>query len=153
MTVRRISPPLVQDSARGGMPLKRRLIHGVLALAAIAAGLLVHLRGEALGPVARDVAGDALWGAMIAWCAGVLSPTSSIARRAALAYLICSAVEVSQLYHSPRLDAVRSTRLGHLVLGSGFDLRDLAAYAIGVGVAAIAEAVSVSRAARHPTAT
>jgi hypothetical protein len=32
----------------------------------------------------------------------------------------------------PWLDAVRATRLGHLVLGSDFDGRDLLAYAIGV---------------------
>jgi hypothetical protein len=41
-------------------------------------------------------------------------------------------VEVSQLWHAPALDAIRATDIGHLVLGSGFDLRDLLAYLLGV---------------------
>ena len=35
---------------------------------------------------------------------------------------------MSQLYHTPTLDAIRATQAGQLVLGSGFDPRDLAAY-------------------------
>jgi hypothetical protein len=44
----------------------------------------------------------------------------------------CFAVEFSQLIHLPMLDALRRTTLGYLVLGSGFDRRDLAGYAGGV---------------------
>ncbi|MCE2902758.1 MAG: hypothetical protein ACK6DP_18055 [Gemmatimonas sp.] len=36
------------------------------AIAAIAAGLLVHRQGTVLGPTAQDVLGDALWGTMMA---------------------------------------------------------------------------------------
>jgi hypothetical protein len=46
---------------------------------------------------------------------------------------------VSQLYHAPALDALRATRAGHLVLGSGFDARDLAAYTAGVAAAVLLE--------------
>jgi hypothetical protein len=55
------------------------------------------------------------------------------------------AVEVSQLYHAPVVDAVRATRLGHLVLGSGFDARDLAAYAGGIVGAVLLEAALIRR--------
>jgi hypothetical protein len=116
----------------------------VLACATIAVGLLVHLRGAALGPVARDVLGDALWAMMIAWWTGVLAPRARFTVRCSAAYAVCAAVEVSQLYHTPALDAVRETTLGHLVLGSGFDPRDLAAYAAGVALAALLESVSRS---------
>ena len=92
-----------------------------LACATIAIGLVVHLRGAALGPVVRDVLGDALWAMMIAWWAGVLAPRSRLAVRYAAAYAVCVSVEVSQLYHTPALDAVRATTLGHLILGSGFE--------------------------------
>jgi hypothetical protein len=44
---------------------------------------------------------------------------------------------------------VRATTWGHLVLGSGFDARDLASYALGVGGAALLEAVVVAR-RRYP---
>jgi hypothetical protein len=43
------------------------------------------------------------------------------------------------------LDVVRDTTVGHLVLGSGFDPRDIAAYARGVAAAVLVEAVVRSR--------
>jgi hypothetical protein len=101
-----------------------------------------------LGPVARDVLGDALWAAMIAWWAGALAPRARLVVRSLTAYGVCAAVEASQLYHAPTLDALRATRLGHLVLGSGFDPRDLAAYAFGVVGAALLEFVVAARSRR-----
>jgi len=65
------------------------------------------------------------------WLSG-LAPAVPRMARGAIAYGVCVGVELSQLYHGPTIDAVRATTAGHLVLGSGFDPRDLAAYAIGV---------------------
>jgi hypothetical protein len=130
----------------------RRATYVALALCTIAVGLLVHGRGGALGPVARDVAGDALWAAMIAWWAGALAPRTRLAVRSAAALAICVAVEGSQLYHAPGVDAVRRTRLGQLVLGSGFDPRDIAAYAAGVAGAALIESSWVARGRRRRAA-
>ena len=120
--------------------LPRRLRYTSLALATIIVGLLVHLRGTALGPTARDATGDALWAMMIVWWVGALAPTMRMWARGAAAYAVCVGVELSQLYHGQTIDAVRATTLGHLVLGSGFDPRDLAAYAIGVGGALLIDA-------------
>lgn len=114
----------------------------------MAAGLAVHGRGVALSPVARDVIGDMLWAMMIGWWMGALLPGTHYGWRAAVAFVLCVAVELSQLYHSPALDAFRGTRLGHLVLGSGFDPRDLVAYALGVAGAVLLEA-SAAALVRH----
>ena len=103
------------------------------ALATIALGLAVHLRGDALPPALRDVAGDALWAAMVYWWLGALWPRASTAARATGALAFAFGIEFSQCYHAPRIDAVRATTLGHLVLGSDFDARDLLAYIGGVG--------------------
>lgn len=111
----------------------------------IAAGLLVHLRGGMLGAAMQDVAGDALWATMMAWWVALLFPQVSLTSRAVVAYAICVAVEVSQLVHTSWLDAVRDTSLGHLVLGSDFDARDLVAYAAGVVVALLLERVVLAR--------
>jgi hypothetical protein len=108
-------------------------------LLTMGAGLLVHLRGGMLGATAQDIAGDALWGMMMAWWMALLLPSGDLPVRAALAYGICVAVETSQLVHTPWLDALRTTTLGHLVLGSAFDGRDLVAYALGVGLAVLVE--------------
>ena len=115
------------------------------AITTLAVGLLVHLGGGVLGPAWRDVLGDALWAGMIAWWAVALAPRVRLIWRGAGVYLFCVCVEWSQLYHTPALDAIRETRMGRLVLGSGFDPRDLAAYALGVAGAALLEAVIVTR--------
>ena len=123
--------------------IRRRTTFLALACATIAVGVVVHLRGAALGSVARDALGDALWAMMIAWWAGVLAPRARLAVRSTAAYAVCAAVEVSQLYHAPALDAARATTVGQLVLGSGFDPRDLAAYGAGVALAALLESMAV----------
>lgn len=87
----------------------------------------------------RDLLGDALWAMMIGWWIGAVSPNSRLTLRAGLALAICWAVEFSQLYHAPALDSWRLTTLGQLVLGTGFDPRDLGAYALGVLAALILE--------------
>jgi hypothetical protein len=121
--------------------LRARLFYLALAGLSIVVGLLVHFHGAGLGAVAQDVVGDALWAAMIAWALGAIAPGSRLVVRSSIACAWCVAIEASQLYHAPGLDAIRATPLGHLVLGSGFDARDLVAYALGVAVAAL---VSVS---------
>ena len=115
-----------------------------LAVATIALGLWVHRGGGALGASAlnadaRDVLGDALWAMMMGWWMGAVAPRAALPTRSAAALGICVVVECSQLIHAPTLDAIRRTTLGHLVLGSGFDPRDLVAYAIGVMFAALVE--------------
>jgi hypothetical protein len=107
----------------------------VLAISTIALGLMVHLGGSFLPPVARDVLGDALWAMMIVWLMGVAAPRLQLRTRALAALGVCVAVEFSQRYHTPFLDALRNTLPGHLILGSGFDPRDLLSYTAGVVVA------------------
>lgn len=125
--------------------VRARARYGALALGTIALGLLVVRGPLALAAGARDVLGDALWAVMLAWWAGALAPGARLAFRSGAAYLGCVAVELSQLVHLPALDAVRATALGHLVLGSDFDARDLAAYATGVALAALLETIVVAR--------
>jgi hypothetical protein len=120
--------------------LTPRVRYAAFALVTIAIGLLVHLRGAALGKNARDVAGDALWAMMIVWWVSALAPAVHRTARGAVAYAVCVTVELSQIYHGPTVDAIRATTLGSLVLGSGFDPRDLAAYAAGVVAAMLIDA-------------
>ncbi len=105
---------------------------GVIAAVTIGIGLIVHWHGAPLGQTARDVAGDALWAAMMFWLVSIVAPGVRWRCAAVIALGICFAVEVSQRYHTPSLDALRGTTIGHLVLGSGFDPRDFAAYTAGV---------------------
>jgi hypothetical protein len=125
--------------------LLARIHYVALAAGTIALGLTVHWRGDALSPAVRDVLGDALWAAMVVWWISAIAPASRLPWRAVVALALCFAVEFSQLWRFPALDALRRTPSGHLVLGSGFDPRDLGAYAAGV-----LAAVLVERAAGRP---
>jgi hypothetical protein len=92
--------------------------------------------------------GDALWALMVLCIAGAVRPAASTAWLAAVALVISFLVEFSQLYHAPWLDGIRSSTLGHLVLGSAFGWMDLVAYAAGVAVGAAID--GMWRKARRP---
>lgn len=118
-----------------------RLRYLAAALLTVVVGLGVHFGGSFIPPAARDVIGDALWAMMMLWWISALSPRSPLAVRAGVALGISWIVELGQRYHTPSLDAARSTTLGSLIFGSGFDARDLVAYAVGVLAGAALETV------------
>lgn len=132
-------------------PLRARLGFVALALGTIAVGLVVHRRGTLLPATLRDLLGDALWAMMMGWWIGALAPNARPASRAGLALAICWTVEFSQLYHAPVVDGWRLTTPGQLILGTGFDVRDLGAYALGVFVTLILE-LTVRRRQRSTSA-
>ena len=111
---------------------RSRLAFVAIAMATIVVGLVVHWSGGALPPRLRDFLGDALWAMMICWWIGAAVPDARLDRRSLVALAVCWVVELSQLIHTPMLDGWRQTTVGQLVLGSGFDPRDLGAYAMGV---------------------
>lgn len=118
---------------------RRQFQYAGLALLTVALGLLLQRTRGALPAALADKLGDALWAAMMYWWVSAALPGASVRARALTALGIAWAVEASQALRPPWLDAVRATRLGHLVLGSDFDARDLVAYAAGVAVPALGE--------------
>lgn len=116
-----------------------RVVFVALAVATVGIGLLVHARAWELPAGVRDKLGDALWALMVAWGAGAVAPRSPGWARSLAALAVCWTVEASQLWRQAWLESVRATRLGHLVLGSGFDAGDLWAYALGILAALLGE--------------
>lgn len=114
------------------------------ALLVIALGLASRKWPGVLPAALGKYPGDALWAAMMFALCGMAWPRVATWRLAGIALATCWAVELSQLYHAPWLDAIRATTPGHLVLGSAFHAIDLVAYAIGVAVAALVE-IAVAR--------
>jgi hypothetical protein len=98
------------------------------------------------------VLGDALWAAMVFWLLSVVLPDARLGVRAGAALAFAFLIELSQLIHTPAIDALRAPTLGHLILGSDFDARDLFAYAAGVVLAASLDRIlhPVSANARDP---
>ena len=83
--------------------------------------------------------GDALWALMIFFLFGLLFRTGKTRWIAAGALLFAFAIEISQLYHSQWIEALRKTRVGGLVLGYGFLWSDLISYSVGIGVGVLIE--------------
>ena len=110
-----------------------RRLAAVLALAVVvAAGLAVHRLMPS--SVASDVAGDALYAVAVYTGLVLLLPRSRPLVLAAGAAAWCVAVELLQLTGVPITLAERMP-VAALVLGSGFDARDLVVYVLAVASA------------------
>jgi len=122
--------------------VRRRRLAALVALAAvIAAGLLVH-KGLP-GSTATDVAGDALYAVAAFTGLVLLFPRAPRFALAGAAALWCVGVELLQLTGVPLALAERVPPVA-LLLGTGFDARDLVVYVCAVAVA-VAVDIAVSR--------
>lgn len=79
--------------------------------------------------------GDALYAVMIFFLLSSIFTQQPSYKIAVYAWLVCCAIEISQLYQAAWLQAIRATKIGALVLGHGFLWVDIFAYAVGVTMA------------------
>lgn len=105
----------------------KRLRYAIMIVSVIALGLLS--RKVTMLPAET---GDALWAVMIFLIFRFLFIKQGLLLISIWSLLLCYVVEFSQRYHAPWIDRIRSTTLGHLVLGQGFLWIDLLAYTIGI---------------------
>jgi hypothetical protein len=65
------------------------------------------------------------------------------------ALLFAYAIEISQLFHPPWLDSLRSIKIFALVLGYGFLWSDIAAYTLGISTGALIERFLLRNSSRN----
>jgi glycopeptide antibiotics resistance protein len=123
------------------LPIHRHKFWYALAIFVI---ILVGI-GSRHYPQLGKYPGDALWTIVVFLLLGFALPRLNTLKVTALALLISYAVEFGQLYRAPWLVAIRSTTLGHLLLGSDFGWGDLAAYTVGALIALVVETLIVSK--------
>lgn len=75
--------------------------------------------------------GDVLYALMCYFIIGFLFPRMDPLKVALVSVLLCSLIEISQLYKADWIMQIRQTRLGGLILGLGFLWSDLISYFIG----------------------
>lgn len=102
-------------------------------------GLLSRRYPQFLPAALGKYPGDALWALMVFLGFGFWFCRTPTIVVALIAFSFSVAIEVSQLYHAPWIDSVRTTIPGRLILGSGFAWADIAAYAAGILLGATAE--------------
>ncbi|MCE9611282.1 MAG: DUF2809 domain-containing protein [Chthoniobacter sp.] len=124
---------------------RQRGFYFAAALMVVASGLLLRSSVLHAPPFLKKYGADALWALLVFLLICVLSPRWKIPRSAGLAAVISAGVEVSQLYHALWIDALRATRLGALVLGSVFNWPDFPAYATGIALGALLDAVVLAK--------
>lgn len=129
---------------------RSRLLYCASVVVVIALGLLSRRYPQFLPAALGQSPGDALWALMVFLGVGFLFPRASTFKLAMAALGFSFAIEFSQLYHAPWIDAVRATRIGHLVLGNGFLWSDLIAYTVGVLTGAVTEWLVMRRQVTSP---
>lgn len=112
---------------------RNRVLYGLLTLLMVLLGLASRRFFDEF-PFVRAYVGDALWALMVFFGFALLFNRWSVRSVALAALLFSFGIEVSQLYHAPWIDSLRSTRLGGLVLGFSFVWSDLLCYGIGIAV-------------------
>jgi hypothetical protein len=118
-------------------PSRSRLLLFLGCVAVIVLGMASRRLPILFPAVLGKYPGDALWALMVFIGLAFLRPRASTLRLSLLAFAISCAVEFSQIYQAPWINAIRHTTIGHLVLGSVFSWIDMAAYAIGVSLGAL----------------
>ena len=132
----------LKDTIVGHGRVRSRPAYAAAVLVVIGLGLWSRSDAAGLPWAVAKYAGDALWGLVVFLGIAFLLSRKTTGAVAWLATVFACAVEVSQLYHAPWLDAVRATRPGGLVLGtppSTFAGADIAAYAVGIAVGIAAD--------------
>ncbi len=120
---------------------RNRYYYFLITLLTIVFGLASRYFANYFPSWGKDYLGDVLWALMVFWIFGFLFNRKQTYIIAVYALLFSYAIEISQLYHAPWIDAIRHTRLGGLVLGFGFLWSDLLCYLIGVGLGYIMEKI------------
>ena len=74
---------------------------------------------------------------MVYWIGAAILPNWRPAKLAVAACAIAALVELSRLLHTPAMDAFRISLAGKLLLGRFFSVKDIVAYWLAIGVAAV----------------
>lgn len=82
-------------------------------------------------PLMARYGGDTIWAGEFLFFLRILFLRTKLFKLAVFNYLFGVIVEVSQLWYTSWLDAIRHTLIGRLMLGVGFLWSDLLCYAVG----------------------
>lgn len=119
--------------------MKQRIVYLLLAIVTMLVGLASRRYRPHLPSFIGEYSGDVLWALMLFWIVSFLLAGRPLVQRCVISLVIALAVELSQLYHAPWIDGIRSTTLGGLVLGFGFLWSDLVCYFVGISAGAFTE--------------
>lgn len=116
------------------LPLRQRSVYAGLSALVLLLGLGSRRFADALPQFIAAYAGDTLWALLVFVGIAFVARSWSTVRVALIAGAFAVAIELSQLYQAPWINAIRQTTFGGLVLGFGFLWSDLICYAVGIAL-------------------
>ena len=111
----------------------------ILIVVAACLGILSRIYGTILPDFLARYTGDAMWAFALYFLLSLFLLKRSFGFRFWLTCLISLMIELSQYYHAPWIDKLRSTMVGALILGSTFVWTDLLCYLAGAVLAIIVD--------------
>lgn len=108
---------------------RNRLIYLGLIIITIAVG--IFSRTAFIPELIYPYLGDFLYALMFFFIVGFLFPSMNPLKTVILSISICYAIELFQLYQVDWITEIRNTKLGGLILGSGFLWSDIISYTLG----------------------
>src|SRR4051794_41576573 len=111
---------------------RSRPLYALAVALVMGTGLLWRSRFLPLSSFTAKYGGDALWALLVFLGFGLVFNRCSTLRIALFSLCFAWSIEFLQLYHAHWIELIRSTRIGHLILGSTFNSPDLLAYAVGI---------------------
>lgn len=116
-----------------------RIKYLLLTLVVIVLGLLSRKTGVCTSDFVKMYVGDVLWATMVYFGCRFLFVNWSKRVSVGIALVFSYLIEISQLYHAPWIDAIRTTTFGGLVLGFGFLWSDIVCYTVGVTLGVVVD--------------
>jgi len=111
--------------------LSRRIIYFLLFTFFIWLALATRHHREWFLPIIAKYGGDVIWAGAFLFLLRMIFMNIALWNLAIWCFVLGVLDEVSQLIHTPFIDAVRSTTLGKLMFGLGFLWSDILCYAVG----------------------
>jgi hypothetical protein len=110
-----------------------------IMLVIMALGLPARMIQDRLPVRYTQYFGDYLWAMLLFFIFALTLWTLSTFNVAMMTLLFAYGIEISQLFHPPWLEGLRSIKLFALVLGYGFLWSDIVAYTLGICTGALLE--------------
>lgn len=127
--------------------IKRRIVYLCLFAFFIWLALATRHHPDWFHPFIVRYGGDTIWAGDFLFFFRAVFPKTNLVKLAIFNYLFGVADEVSQLWHTPWLDAIRHTLIGRLMLGLGFLWSDLICYFVGT-ILALSLAILIDKLTR-----
>ena len=115
--------------------IKRRITYLCLFAFFIWLALATRHHPQWFHPLIAKYGGDTIWAGDFLFFLRMIFPKTNLLKLAIFNYLFGVADEVSQLWHTPWLEAIRHTTFGKLMLGLGFMWSDIVCYFVGTVIA------------------